>query len=331
MMWITRSAASAGLDTLVSLARMARALVIGESLVDVVVGADGRERGRHPGGSPANVAVALGRLNHDVRLLTWLGEDDDGRLLASHLEESGVTIVPASLGATRTPIARARLDSAGHATYAFDLEWKVGTNDPLTAAGPLGVEVVHTGSLAAVLRPGSSGVEAMLERLIGRATITYDPNVRPALMDESDLTRAKVLSYLEIADVVKVSDDDLEWLHPGQSPLDVAESWLLRGPSVVVVTSGDRGADALCRAGSVHVEAIEVEVADTVGAGDAFMAGVLDALAAQNLLGGIRRSRLRAVDTASLESILTHAAHVAAITCSRPGADPPWRRELRAA
>jgi fructokinase len=309
---------------------MARALVIGEALVDVVVGADGRDRGRHPGGSPANVAAALGRLEHEVRLLTWLADDGDGRLVIGHLTDSGVLVLPVGLGADRTPVARATVDARGVARYDFDLDWQVRTRDADETAGPLGVDVVHTGSIAAVLPPGSSGVEAMLERLIGRATITYDPNARPALMGEPDLTLARMVSYLEIADVIKVSDEDLAWLYPGVAPMDVADSWLMQGPSLVVVTNGDRGADVLSRSGPVHVDAVGVEVVDTVGAGDAFTAGLVDALAAEHLLGASRRPRLRAVDQDTLGRVLSHAALVAAITCSRPGADPPWRRELTA-
>ncbi|MGF1663117.1 MAG: PfkB family carbohydrate kinase, partial [Kineosporiaceae bacterium] len=290
---------------------MARALVIGEALVDVVVGADGRDRGRHPGGSPANVAAALGRLEHEVRLLTWLADDDDGRLVTRHLEDSGVLVLPAGLRAERTSIARAALDAHGVATYDFDLDWQVRAHDAEEAAGPLGVDVVHTGSIAAVLPPGSSGVEAMLERLIGRATITYDPNARPALMGEPDLTLARMVSYLEIADVIKVSDEDLAWLYPGVSALDVADSWLMQGPSLVVVTHGDRGADVLSRSGPVHVDAVPVDVVDTVGAGDAFTAGLVDALAAEHLLGASRRPRLRTVDQDTLSRVLSRAAGVA--------------------
>ena len=309
---------------------MARALVIGEALVDVVVGADGRDRGRHPGGSPANVAVALARLDHEVRLLTWLADDGDGRMVLGHLEDSGVLVLPGGRGAERTSVARATLDATGAATYEFDLDWHVTTRDADEAAGPSGVDVVHTGSIAAVTPPGSSGVEAMLERLIKRATITYDPNPRPTLMGEADLTMARVMSYLEIADVVKASEEDLAWLHPGVAPLDVADQWLLQGPSVVVVTRGEDGADALTRSGPVHVDAVPVDLVDTVGAGDAFTAGLVDALAAEHLLGAGRRQRLRAVDPDTLGRVLSRASLVAARTVARPGADPPWLRELQA-
>lgn len=319
------------LDSADSLLAMARGLVIGEALVDVVTGPDGLTRGTHPGGSPANVALGLARLEHDVRLLTWIGEDDNGRSISDHLEASGVMIVPGSTGAARTSVARATLDSQGAATYDFDIEWRVATTDLPTLTGPFGVDVVHTGSIAAILQPGSSAVESLLDRFIGQATITYDPNARPGLMGEADVTLAKVFAFVETADVVKVSDDDLAWLHPGIDPLDVADSWLMRGPSLVVVTRGDGGADALCRGGWVHVDAVPTDVVDTVGAGDAFSAGLIDGLGTAGLLGGLRRDQLRRVVPETLLAVLRQAAMVAAITCSRPGADPPWRRELRAA
>ncbi len=304
--------------------------MVGEALVDVVVGHDGASRGRHPGGSPANVALGLSRLGHRAELLTWLGADEDGDLVARHLEDSGVQLVPGSREAARTSTATARLDGTGVATYDFDLDPVVPAVDLQAVSGPEGFDVVHTGSIAAVLGPGSAVAEALLSRTRHRSTITYDPNTRPALMGEPDLALAKVLAYVGIADVVKVSDEDLAWLRPGVDPLDVAGAWLTRGPSLVVVTRGGEGADAVVAAGAVHVDTPRTDVADTVGAGDAFMAGLLDALASRSLLGADRRAALAALDTGTLAEVLRHAALVAALTCARPGADPPWREELDA-
>ncbi|MFC5380708.1 carbohydrate kinase family protein [Aquipuribacter nitratireducens] len=307
---------------------MARALVVGEALVDVVVGPEGQPLGRHPGGSPANVALGLARLGHRAELLTWVGEDDDGALVADHLRASGVTLVAGSRGAARTPTATARLDAGGVATYEFDLDPTLPTVDLDALTGHEGFDVVHTGSIAAVLGPGGAVAEGLLSRTRHRSTISYDPNTRPALMGEPDLALAKVLAYVGVADVVKVSDEDLAWLRPGVDPLDVAGAWLLRGPSLVVVTRGAGGADAVSAGGSVHVDTPPTAVVDTVGAGDAFMSGLLDGLAAQRLLGADRREALGAADADTLTAVLSHAARVAAITCSRPGADPPSRDEL---
>ncbi len=305
-----------------------RALVVGESLVDVVQGPDGQALGRHPGGSPANVALGLARLGNRAELLTWLAEDEDGSRVLDHLAASGVVVVPGSTGAARTSTATARLDAAGVATYGFELDPAMPAVDLDALQGGEGFDVVHTGSIAAVLAPGASVVEGLLSRTRHRATITYDPNARPALMGDPDVALAKVLAYVGVADVVKVSDEDLAWLRPGVDPLDVAGSWLMRGAALVVVTRGEGGADALSRDGKVHVDSPPTDVVDTVGAGDSFMSGLLDGLGRAGLLGAARRERLRAVDGATVASVLRHAARIASITCSRPGADPPWSREL---
>lgn len=302
--------------------------MVGEALVDVVLGPDGEDRGRHPGGSPANVALGLARLEHRADLLTWLGDDQDGRIVLEHLRSSGVRVVPEGLGAARTSTATARLDASGAAEYDFDLESVVPTVDPDRLAGPEGFDVVHTGSIAAVLAPGAAAVEALLSRTRHRSTISYDPNARPVLMGEPDLALAKVLAYVGVSDVVKVSDEDLAWLRPGVDPLDVASAWLMRGACLVVVTGGEKGAHALSATGTVHVPTPAIEVVDTVGAGDSFMAGLLDALASHALLGAANREKLRAVGEDVVVDVLAHAARAASITCSRAGANPPWRAEL---
>lgn len=307
-----------------------RALVVGESLVDVVIGPDGQTLGRHPGGSPANVALGLARLGNRAELLTWLAEDEDGQRVLDHLDASGVVVVPGSTGAARTSTATARLDRSGVASYDFELDPSMPAVSLEELAGVEGYDVVHTGSIAAVLAPGASVVEGLLSRTRHRATVSYDPNARPALMGDPDVALAKVLAYVGVADVVKVSDEDLAWLRPGVDPLDVAGSWLMRGAALVVLTRGEDGADALTQEGSVHVDSPPTTVVDTVGAGDSFMSGLLDGLGRARLLGASRREALRSVDSATVEDVLRHAARVASVTCGRPGADPPWTHELTA-
>ena len=307
---------------------MVRALVVGEALVDIVRGPRGEALGRHPGGSPANVALGLARLGHRAELLTWLGEDEDGLLVTDHLAASGVRLVPGSTGAVRTSTATATLDGTGAATYDFELDASMPSVDLDGLVGPEGFDVVHTGSVAAVLAPGAAVVEALLSCTRHRATVSYDPNARPDLMGDPDVTLAKVLAYVGISDVVKVSDEDLAWLRPGVDPLDVAGSWLMRGASLVVVTRGEGGADGVTPGGTVHVDSPPTRVVDTVGAGDSFMSGLLDGLARHRLLGAARRDALRALDAATVRTVLTHAARIASITCSRPGADPPRSADL---
>ncbi|NTW42124.1 MAG: carbohydrate kinase [Cellulomonadaceae bacterium] len=304
-----------------------RALVIGEALIDVVRRADGSVS-EHPGGSPANVAIGLARLGRGVDLLTWFGRDAHGTALTAHLEGSGVAVVPGSDSAERTSVAAATLDADGAATYDFDLSWHVPTHWASPPAAPL---VVHTGSIGAVLAPGGADVAHILAAHRASATLTYDPNLRPSLMPPPDETRPLVEALVALADVVKVSDEDLAWLEPGTDPLDVARRWVTAGPAAVVVTRGGDGATAVTGSGQViDVPAPAVTVADTVGAGDSFMSGLVDGLWSAGLLGADRRPALHAADDATWTSVLTRCARIAAITVSRPGANPPTAAELEA-
>jgi fructokinase len=162
-------------------------------------------------------------------------------------------------------------------------------------------------------------------------TVSYDPNVRPALMGAAARARADVERLVALSDVVKVSDDDLHWLYPDRSDEDVACDWLGRGPALVVVTRGDAGVYAISARGELRRPAMAVDLVDTVGAGDSFTAGLLDGLRRANLLGAARGDALAAIDEATLADVVAEAALVAAITCSRPGADPPTRAEVDAA
>ncbi|WP_146842573.1 carbohydrate kinase family protein [Cellulomonas composti] len=301
------------------------ALVIGEALIDAVERADG-SRERHPGGSPANVAIGLGRLGRDVALATWLGDDADGDAIRAHLRSSDVRVLRGDRSATRTPTATAHLDAQGVATYDFDLEWDLAGAWDDEPVAPL---VVHTGSIATVLEPGAQRVRAELERRRDTATITYDPNLRPALMGSPAHALPYVTALVSLADVVKVSDEDLAWLHPGTPPGEVAADWAQRGPALVVVTHGGEGAFAVSASGArLFVAAPRVTVVDTVGAGDSFMGGLVDGLWTAGLLGADRRQALRDADATTIESVLTRCARIAAITVSRAGANPPRADEL---
>lgn len=300
------------------------ALVVGEALVDVVRRIDGTVD-THPGGSPANVAIGLGRLGRDVELLTWLGADAHGAQVRAHLEGSGVRLAPGSESAPSTSVATATLDETGAATYDFDLTWEIAAD---AAPVPLPV-VVHTGSIAAVLEPGGAAVAALLENARAHATITYDPNARPALMGEPARARSAVERIVAISDVVKVSDEDIAWLSGGAEVDAIARQWAGSGPAIVVVTRGGDGATAFLSDGrEMSVDAPRVTVADTVGAGDSFMGGLIDGLWGAGLLGAPRREALRAVDDATVTSMLDRCARIGAITVSRPGANPPSSAEL---
>lgn len=296
-----------------------RALVIGEALIDIVE-RDGTVTGEHVGGSPLNVAVGLGRLGRGVDFLTHIGTDERGRRIAAHLADSDVALVAGSTDAERTPTARAMLDGHGSAQYEFDIEWRL-SGTPEVAA-PL---VAHTGSIATVLEPGCLATAALVDTYRPSATITFDPNVRPALIDDAHAARDRIDRLLERCDVVKVSDEDLRWLDPDRSPKQIARAWLASGPSIVAVTRGDQGAFALCQAGTARVAAMPVEVVDTVGAGDAFMAGLIDALWTLGLLGAQRRGDLRDIGLEALNVMLQTAALSSALTVAKAGADLPDR------
>lgn len=304
------------------------ALVVGEALIDVVRRSDG-SGGEHAGGSPMNVAITLGRLGRRVDLLTWFGKDARGDVILNHLGASRVNVLPGSDAAASTPVAVATVDDDGVASYEFDLTWEVSPGWEAESGDPV---VVHTGSIAAVIPPGGPDVLTLLRAKHATSTITYDPNLRPALMGSPDEVRPQVEALIATSDVVKVSDEDLAWLVPGVDPMTVAGEWVTLGPALVVVTLGGEGAYAVTASGeSVRVQAPKVTVADTVGAGDSFMGGLIDGLWAAGLVGAPQREALATVPIETVRDVLERCARIAAITVSRAGANPPWSEELEGA
>src|SRR6478672_5701077 len=302
-----------------------RALVIGEALIDIVE-RDGRVTGEHVGGSPLNVAVGLARLGRGVDFLTHIADDVRGRRIIDYVESSGVQLVSGSTTADRTPTALATLDAAGSAQYTFDIDWQLsGTPD---VPPPL---VAHAGSIATVLEPGCRATAALLDAYHPSATVTYDPNVRPALIEDDDIVRGRIDRWIERCNVVKASDEAMRWLDPNRSPEQIARTWLGLGPSIVAVTMGDQGAFAMCAAGTVRVPALRVNVIDTVGAGDAFMSGLIDALWSLGLLGAERRPYLARIGVDALTAVVQTAALSSALTVARAGADLPDRATRDAA
>jgi len=297
-------------------------LVVGEALVDVVHRADGRVD-ESPGGSPANVALALGRLGDAALFLTQLGDDPRGDRIREWLTEAGVRV--ASSTGAHTATATARLDESGSARYEFDISWSV---DDMAAAYEDDIGIVHTGSIAALMAPGAAAVRVLLSERRATSLVTYDPNVRPALLPDHPQAVRDVEAFVALADLVKASDEDLAWLYPGVDPLEVARSWLQRGPSVVVVTAGARGAFGVTRSGVTQVRGRTVEVVDTVGAGDTFMSALVHGLIDLGLHSAGSRAALQSIDDDSLAELLRFSARAAAVTVSRPGADPPLLGEL---
>ena len=303
-------------------------VVVGEALVDLVGQRGSRTLVAHPGGSPANVALGLARLGDQVALMTRLGRDSFGEMVSAHLKASGVRVDSGPDAGAKTSLAVASL-AAGVASYDFRIEWDIGDLAPL----PVEARCIHTGSLATALAPGAGQVTNLLERERerGRVTISYDPNVRPALLGSPEDARPGIEHLVSLSDVVKVSDEDLRWLYPDRRDEDVARDWLALGAPLVVVTRGGEGVFAVTAGLELDRPATRIELVDTVGAGDSFTAGLLDGLSRADLIGGARRDALARIDEASLISVLDEASLIASITCSRPGADPPTWAEVESA
>jgi fructokinase len=311
-------------------------VVAGDALVDLtptttVRGTPAYEP--HPGGSCLNVAVGLARLEVPTAFLARMSSDAFGQLLRAYLAASGV--LPTYLIDTDdlTTLAAVHLRD-GQARYSFHA---AGAADrgllpehlaalPDGAALPPGA-ALHLGSIALVLEPVASTLEGLLRREAGRRAVSLDPNVRPGLIPDREAYLRRFAGWVPLVDVLKVSEEDLAWLYPGRPEDEVIAGWLAAGVSLVVVTHGGDGARASTPSASASVAAPRVAVVDTVGAGDAFMAGALAYLHERRLLA---HGALRALNAPRLTELLQAACLVAAATCTRAGADPPRRRHLDA-
>jgi fructokinase len=305
--------------------------VIGESLVDII---EDPSHGIteipeiHPGGSPLNVAVGCARLGLQTKLVTHFAEDPYGRLIAKHLENNGVESIVG--GSRPTSTAVATLDHTGAAQYTFAISWDInGASIPALAAAESSLHV-HTGSIAAVLPPGSKYVMGLIKGARHNATISFDPNCRPAISPDVAEARKKAEESVASSDIVKASDEDLRWLYPDRTVEESMEVWLALGPAMVALTRGAEGPMILTRQGRVDIRGESVLVADTVGAGDSFMAGLISGLAQLKLLGAAARPCLQDLGPEELHALAAYANRAAAITCSRPGANPPTTAELGA-
>lgn len=287
-----------------------RILVVGEALVDIVDGVE------IVGGSPANVALGLGRLGADVELLTALAPDERGLRIVRHLEDSGVTVLPESFSLERTSTATAAVGADGSAEYEFDIAWE------LNEISVDGYDIVHVGSIACFLEPGGAEVLRTVNRAVaGGAMVTFDPNFRESIVPSTHAPkRARLVA--ERSAVIKLSDEDAQGLFPGMSEGDLVRHLLGLGPELVVVTCGAAGSLLATAADCVEVEAPQITVVDTVGAGDTFMAALVSSLA--------QRSGCL-LSSAELHQIGDFCAAAAAITVSRLGADLPTSDEVERA
>jgi fructokinase len=305
-------------------------LVCGEALIDLVpvAGASEPTYVARGGGSLFNVAVGLGRLGIPTAFLGRLSRDPFGRQLRGALEAAGVDVRFVVEGGEPSTLAVVDVVEGAEPVFTFHGE---GTADRLLCADDLPdslpdeVTALQFGSISLVREPGASVYEALMRREHGRRIIGLDPNVRPGLVGDRGAYLRRLEGWVALADLVKVSRADLAWLYPDVAADEVARRWLARGPAVVVVTRGGEGAVGLAPAGRVEVPGVAVAVADTVGAGDAFTAGLLAALADA---GRLERGALRRTAAEELRAALAFANAAAAVTCTRPGAQPPAREEI---
>jgi fructokinase len=302
-----------------------RLLVIGEALVDIVTDPEG-ETAEHVGGSPANVAVGLARLDHPVDFATCLGRDPRGERIAAHLRRHGVTVLPESFGESPTSTAVATLDATGAATYDFDLHW-----DLRAVTLQAGTGHVHTGSIGTILQPGADEVVAVLHAARSTATVSYDPNIRPSIMGDLDTVRGQVEELVALSDLVKASEDDLGLLYAGASREEVMARWVGLGAALTVITLGGDGVAFHTAAQDAvgHARARAEHVVDTVGAGDSFMAGLVSGLVGAGLLGDPRaRERLRGATLEDVQSAIDRGLATSGVTVGRAGAYAPSLDEL---
>ena len=304
-------------------------LSCGEALIDMLPRTSAGEEDAfspYPGGAVFNTAIALGRLGAPAGLLSGLSSDLFGEILQTALSDNHVDSRYAIISARPTTLAFVKL-ADGQASYAF---YDENTAGRLLRAGdlpslPADVEALFFGGISLAAEPCGSAYETLMLREAPKRATMIDPNIRPSFVSDESSYRARIARMINAADIVKLSDEDLHWLEGGGSPMDLAQNILARGPGLVCVTEGASGAHGFTADHHVFEPAAETKVADTIGAGDTFNAGILAAL---HRAGALSKDALSALDLPTLRSALSLGARAAAVTVGRPGADPPWSREL---
>jgi len=305
-------------------------LVCGDCLIDFVPvrAGDGREAYVPAvGGSCLNIATAIGRLGAPAGFVSGISNDMFGEMLIEHMRASGVDTSRVTRSGRETTLAFVRYIGT-QARYLFYDEGsaaRMWTFDPDNVS-LAGVALLHIGSTTLINEPSAGETRKLVEAARASAAIAIDPNCRPSMIADPPAYRRRIESLIALADIVRASTEDLEYLRPGTALDRAAADWLAGGAALVLITDGAAGATAYTRAGKVHRPAHPVRVVDTIGAGDTFHAAFLVRLFEDK---AVARDRLRSLDEARIGAALEFSAAAAAITCSRPGADPPWRREMK--
>jgi fructokinase len=297
-------------------------VVAGEALIDLVPQGTGALAALQPalGGGPYNTAVALGRLGSPAAFCSRVSYDAFGEALLDRLRKTGVDVSSVQRGAEPTTLAVATVGPDGSAVYSFYVD---GTADRLFTAPsalPPGTRAVSFGTCSLVLEPGASAYEELMRTAAEQGVFTaLDPNIRAGLIPDADAYRARFKSWLPSVALLKLSEEDAQWL--GGTP----QEWLAAGPAAVVITRGGNGLTAFTASGEYSVPGERVEVVDTIGAGDTVNAALLHGLAARDALSA---RALAALGPDGWTGLLGFAARAAAVTCSRAGAEPPYAHEL---
>ena len=299
---------------------MSQVWVVGEVLIDLIP--DGSDRKPIVGGGPANTAKALSRLGTDTQFIDGISTDDYGQIAKNELVASGVKLDYVKYSNKPTCLAIVSLSESGSATYEFVIENTATfdfTPDWLPNPQTEKPVLLHIGTLATVIEPGASVLFEWAQSVAKIALIVFDPNIRPAVMNDREKYVKQVERWVSISSAVKLSDEDIKWLYPSLEIDQVVNNWLAKGPSLIVVTYGDKGLAGYRVGEKVIVDAVKVVVADTVGAGDTVGAILVEAILKDGLetLSGLR-----------LEIMLKRAAKAAAITVSRSGANPLTLKEI---
>jgi fructokinase len=301
-------------------------VVCGEALIDMVLSADGARRPA-PGGGPFNTARALARLGVPTAFLGHFSQDQLGHVLADQLKSDGASLALASFGPEPTTIAIANVGKDGLVEYEFTIEGTSApnlTDEMVPGELPSEVNALHVGTLGLVLQPMASSLTKLVHRENGRRLVMLDPNIRPVLATDAQY-RPRLKSLIAESTIVKASAEDLAWLYPDTDYRAAAERILEAGVLLVLVTVGAAGAYGATRNARLSVSAPAVQVIDTIGAGDAFGAAALAWLHDRDALD----PRL-SLSAKELESLLTFSCLAASLTCTRSGAEPPWRSEMPA-